>query len=449
MSITLAKRIRMAAVLAVAAVLGLAGVAAAGDWPMFRHDPAHTGNSGENVNPPRTLAWTYKVDGRIVPSPAIVKAVVYFGSQEQPMIVKSSDPKKPPTRQLVGAMHAVDLKTGRLLWKYMGPKEDPLGWVNSSPAVVNGIIYFTSYNGYLYALDTNGNLKWKFKSPTPDEKQRATEMSSPTVAGGTVFYGSAFPNKDVLAVDIASKKLKWRFPTGQMIYSSPAVVDGKLYIGSDDGKFYALDAATGKEKWSYSTTGGVFFHSPMVAGGLLICAAGDYDRSINALSLADGRLQWSFNSDTSNNYVSSPAIGSGIVYICTGHPEQKIYALDAKTGKEKWHAVLGFATSQMFSSSPAVAGDTVYVGSGPAKQGEPSGKIYGLDAATGKVKWEYTTDNAIVASPAVSNGMVVVGSLGGTLYAFQGTSGPAPKGSAPAPKSTAAGKPIKKPTARR
>ncbi len=59
---------------------------------------------------------------------------------------------------------------------------------------------------------------------------------------------------------------KWSYATSEAISSSPAVANGVVYVGSDDGKVYALDAATGAFDWSY-TTGEATSSSPAVANG--------------------------------------------------------------------------------------------------------------------------------------------------------------------------------------
>jgi outer membrane protein assembly factor BamB len=57
---------------------------------------------------------------------------------------------------------------------------------------------------------------------------------------------------------------KWVFPTGGDVSSSPAIdSDGTIYVGSDDGKLYAINPTNGTEKW-YFTTGGEIFSSPVI-----------------------------------------------------------------------------------------------------------------------------------------------------------------------------------------
>jgi len=84
-----------------------------------------------------------------------------------------------------------------------------------------------------------------------------------------------------------------------------------------------------------------------------------------------------------------------------------VHALDAKTGKQAWT----FTTRSRVESSPAAAGNKIYIGSN-------DGRFYVLDAPTGKKLWEYEAGSAISASPAISEGKVVVASQDGRVYCF-------------------------------
>ena len=83
-------------------------------------------------------------------------------------------------------------------------------------------------------------------------------------------------------------------------------------------------------------------------------------------------------------------------------------ALDARTGERRWTS----ATGAPIHSSPAVAGNTVYVGSGTT--------VYAFDTTTGDQVWRYPTAEPIESSPAVVNGAVFIGSRDGFLYAIGG-----------------------------
>jgi FOG: WD40-like repeat len=74
-------------------------------------------------------------------------------------------------------------------------------------------------------------------------------LSSPVVANGVVYFGSGDGNLYALESDTCD--LRWKFKTGDVVHASPALADGVLFFGSWDSYFYAVDAATGKEKWRF------------------------------------------------------------------------------------------------------------------------------------------------------------------------------------------------------
>jgi outer membrane protein assembly factor BamB len=228
-------------------------------------------------------------------------------------------------------------------------------------------------------------------------------VSSAAVAGDTVYYGSE--DRKVYALDAATGRLRWSYTTGGGVYAGPAVADGIVYIGSDDGNLYALSAATGHLRWSYDTRYAVE-STPAVADGTVYF--GSWDQKVFALSAATGRLRWSFSAQGA--VVSSPAVADGTVYV--GSFDDKLYALDAADGHLRW----SYTTGSPIFSSPAVAGGTVYIGS-------EDHKVYALDATSGRLRWSYTTADYVDSSPVVAGGVVYVGSDDGRVYALGATSG--------------------------
>src|SRR5947209_12231225 len=111
-------------------------------------------------------------------------------------------------------------------------------------------------------------VKWKFKT----ERVIEAWFSSPTVADGVVYVGS--DDGYLYAIDAQTGAQRWRFKTGDVVYSSPAVAAGTVYVGSHDGHLYAVDGATGTEKWSFKT-GYRVYSSPAVADGKVYFGSAD------------------------------------------------------------------------------------------------------------------------------------------------------------------------------
>jgi outer membrane protein assembly factor BamB/ABC-type transport system substrate-binding protein len=339
------------------------------DWPMFHHDLGHSGYSTSAGSTTNQTLWIYKTGGYVGSSPAVANGIVYVGSYDD-------------------NVYALNATTGALVWKYKTGS-----YVLSSPAVFNGIVYVGSYDDNVYALNaTTGALVWKYKTGS-------YVGCPPAVFNGIVYVGSYDDN--VYALNATTGALVWKYTTGSAVGSSPAVANGIVYVGSYDDNVYALNAATGALVWKYKT-GSYVESSPAVFNGVVY--VGSDDNSTYALNATNGMLAWTY--PTGGPVTSCPAIANGIVYV--GSLDDNVYALNAATGALVWKYKTG---NDVVSSSPAVASGAVYVGS-------CDGYVYALNAATGTLVWKYATGSLVLSSPAVANGIVYIGSYNGNVYAF-------------------------------
>jgi len=231
----------------------------------------------------------------------------------------------------------------------------------------------------------------------------AINTSSPAVVGGTAYIGSQ--DGKLYAVDIATGRQKWAFSAGGRIESSPAVAQGVVYFGAHNGKVYAVDSVRGDKLWEFAT-GDRVESSPAVIDGVVYI--GSDDRRLYALDAATGRQKWAFQAE--GRFFSSPAVVAGMVFV--GSDDSKLYALDVATGAKRWEFLTGWGVG----SSPTVARGTVYVGS-------LDNKVYALDAQTGAKRWEFATFGGVLSSPAVLGAAVYVGSLDHTVYALDAATG--------------------------
>jgi eukaryotic-like serine/threonine-protein kinase len=282
------------------------------------------------------------------------------------------------------------------------------------------------------AVTTLTGVKWKFKAD-------GRIYSSPAVSEGTVYVGAN--DGAMYAVDADSGKLRWKFQTEARIPGSPAVANGVVYFASYDGKFYAVDAATGRARWIFKTNGerrfaGTNLHGFVPAGDRMpdpydiylsspavwrnVVYFGSGDGNVYALDAETGRQKWRFK--TGDVVHASPAIANGVVYI--GSWDSFFYAIDAATGKERWRFKTGVDSvihnQQGIQSSAAVADGAVYFGC-------RDGHLYAVDALTGKKRWEFSTGGGWVnASPAVRGNRVYMATADGRwlreLDAATGTS---------------------------
>jgi hypothetical protein len=145
----------------------------------------------------------------------------------------------------------------------------------------------------------------------------------------------------------------WRYRTGARIRSSPAIVDDKVYIGSDDGNLYCINVSDGQLIWEYDTGDYPITSSPTVMYGNVYFGT-EWQR-VYCLDAVNGTLIWKYNTHGKVSW-SSPAVAENRVYIGTWNDDDLI-CLDALTGHLIWTY-----TTHGIESSPAFYQGKLYVG---------------------------------------------------------------------------------------
>jgi hypothetical protein len=119
----------------------------------------------------------------------------------------------------------------------------------------------------------------------------ALTQNPPSRAADAVMYrgNAAHTGEYDGAGGFAAQRERWRFKTGNLNRSTPAVAGGVVYVGSHTGNLYALDAATGALKWQ-AALGGEIASSPAVADGWFTSATTRVStRSTRQRASASGR----------------------------------------------------------------------------------------------------------------------------------------------------------------
>jgi outer membrane protein assembly factor BamB len=379
------------------------------DWTMFGYDVVHSRFSPETTITTANAAslvpkWSAVTGGAVDSSPSVVNGVLYVGSSDNKLYAFDA----------LGQKNCSGMPTRCApLWTGL-----TAGAVESSPAVVNGVVFVGSDDDKLYAFDANGD---KDCSGTP-------KTCAPL----------------------------WTGLTSGAVESSPAVVNDVVYVGADNwnvnssdpqNSLYAFDAngdnnCSGTPKtcaplWTGAVATGITKSSPAVSNGVVYVGAaaaenlgqfGGFVLGFLVAFDAGGNKNCSgtpktcaplwYTPGTSGPSDSSPAVANGMVYIGS-HFDQNLYVYDAKgtgcaTGPNLQSCSPQFVghTGGPIDSSPAVANGTAYVGS-------DDGKLY----AFGSRNWTAITGGSVSSSPAVANGVVYIGSTAGTLLAFNANTG--------------------------
>ena len=344
-------------------------------WSLFRGDPQLSGVAGKALDVPLAPRWTFQVGEGIESTAAIVDGTVYVGS-------------------LDGHLWALDLSTAEVRWKYEAGDE-----IKSSPLVHEGTVYFGDESGAFHAVEArSGKPRWVFQAG-------AGIISSANFARECVLFGSQ--DNFLYCVKPADGSLHWKVETGSYVYATPALttLSGRTVALSAgcDGLLRAVDVADGTEIKSIEM-GAYVGASPAVGDGRVY--VGTFESQFLALDLAEGVVAWRYeHPERKFPYYSSAAVTDKIVVV--GGRDKMVHALDPVTGSERW----SLAAGDRVDASPVISGNRVFVAT-------LGGDIYALDLATGEKAWEFATGSGLMASPAIAAGSLVIGTLDGLLYCF-------------------------------
>lgn len=214
------------------------------------------------------------------------------------------------------------------------------------------------------------------------------ELTLPVTAQGVQADGKSWSlsRGDSAQTGFSSAKIadklavKWRFKAEGPIKATPVIAEGRAFVGSMDGHFYAIDLKTGQKAWSFNTKDG-----PLPK-----------DARPNEKKFSDP-------------IEASACYAHGKVFV--GAQDGNVYAFDAAAGKMLW----SFETGDKVNAAPnwvkAPKGDAIWI-----LVGSNDNRFYALDAATGKKVWEYETGNIINGAPAVSRGIAIFGGCDGLIH---------------------------------
>ncbi|HVH16442.1 MAG TPA: PQQ-binding-like beta-propeller repeat protein [Candidatus Angelobacter sp.] len=293
-------------------------------------------------------------------------------------------------------------------------RSDPHSFLNTGP------VGSTDYPWTMFHYDAGRNGVTPASGPTSASLMWSYATggivyASPIVADGFVFI----PSYDgrLYALDEYTGSLIWSFATGSSIVATPAVGNGIVYLSSKDFTVYALDENSGSMLWRISNVAPVV-SSPVLADGKLFYGT-LYSPSAGraeflALNPQDGTVYWR---TTISDYIEgSAAVSNGRVFFGIGALSNAVVvALNETTGTSSW--TYGTMVPTTITTAPATAYGNVYIGL-------DSTKFLALNQATGALLWSFNTPSASNATtPAIYNGVVYFGTGRGIVYARNATTG--------------------------
>ncbi len=324
--------------------------------------------------------WTFRTGGSVKAQPVVYDGVVYISSFD-------------------GVLYAVDAATGKLRWR------TPIGGsLAAAPTVSDEWIVVGSTSGAVARLRrADGRLVWRTQLPPPVfATAGVSDGVVCTAAGDGAIYG----------LSLEDGRVMWSHPTEMFVQSRIASAQGLFLVGCWDNHLYALEARTGALRWKQKF-GRSFYYAPAIGspttdGGRVIVPSND--ATLHAVRVADGAILWQMNSERGNSFgYPSPLLLDGVVYCGALGGRGLLYAVHARTGDTLWTAELG---KTMYDTGVAAAQGYLFTAS-------VGGRVFWIEQATGKVAAQYQLpDGHIFCVPDTDGKRFFIGSLNGEVYAF-------------------------------
>ena len=219
--------------------------------------------------------------------------------------------------------------------------------------------------------------------------------------------------------DINNERSFWDRRVSALLSGGPAAGLNKVFIGSENGKVYALDAQTGELSWQASIKGEVINAPAIESGVVVVNSASGIMKAMNA---DNGEELWKIEQDVpalTLRGISAPVIASGGVLIGTGKGGVSVYLIDS--GQQGWSTDIGEATGSTelervidVDSAPIVFGDKVYAVSS-------RGNLAAIDLKSGRILWkrQYSSYRQI----SIYRNTIFLTNVSGHVYAIDRING--------------------------
>lgn len=235
-----------------------------------------------------------------------------------------------------GYFYAIDLKTVKEKWRHTRPDNST---VQTSAVVDDGLVYYSA-EGYLYALSAEtGELKWTYFTP-------ANHLSTLTVADGGVYFVVA---GHIICLDSKTGKLRWSLPIKDGLWTPLVIANGLIYFRSARGHIKTVDYKSGRlqpDPKDDPRTG-----TRLAIDGQTIYFGGWSRGSTYAIDAATRKEKWKFSTGVA---CRAPVVGGESLYLVC--QDGRLYAVDAKTGKRRWST----SAKKWPLSHPVIGEDAIY-----------------------------------------------------------------------------------------
>ncbi|WP_314250420.1 serine/threonine-protein kinase [Streptomyces kutzneri] len=368
----------------------------------------------------RWRPWRFRMSNEVWGTPTVAGNLLYVTSFEVHALDVASGRRQFKTRDVAWSMavadgrihasdgpslYALDAGDGSERWRLSTD-----AWVYALRAERGTVVTATRGGGVQGREASNGHKLWELTGAQSDFE---TPEAAPVLHDGTVYV---WQDARLRALDARTGRESWSYPIGDAascgnvpVRVTPAP-DGNVYVAAGT-RVISVDRASGRVRWHFEAPA-VFLAPPAFAPGAAITGGGvylvDYLGTVYALDAATGQDRWRIA--TEGRQSSDPVVvANGNVHLGAG---SALYTLDAVTGTPKWR----FAAGGEITGLPAVADGRVHFGSADHC-------LYTLDAAGGQLRWKLATGGEITGAPVAEAGVVYACSKDRCVYALDAAKG--------------------------
>ncbi|MFI1797807.1 PQQ-binding-like beta-propeller repeat protein [Streptomyces sp. NPDC020379] len=397
---------------------GMTGAASASVPPQSAAPAMDGGNAQPDQG--RWRPWRFRMSNDVWGTPTVAGELLYVTSFEVHALDVASGRRQFKTRDVAWAMavadgrihasdgptlYALDAADGAERWRLATD-----GWVYSLRADRGTIVTGTRGGGVQAWEAANGELLWEMSGLQTDFE---TPDCGPFAQDGTVYV---WADGRLRALEARTGAERWSYPVGDTASCGGVPVrllaapDGVVYVAAGT-RVLAIDVARGDVRWRFEAPA-VFLSPPAFAPGPAVTGGGvyiaDYLGTVYALDAATGRDRWRIATEPRQS-TEPVLVASGAVHLGSGGA---LYTLDAVTGTPRWR----FAAGGDVVGAPVVAEGRVHFGSADHC-------LYTVDAAGGQLRWKLATGGEITGSPVAMGGVVYACSKDRCVYALDAAKG--------------------------
>lgn len=317
-----------------------------------------------------------------------------------------------------GVFHSVDVGTGRARWTYRAIQDAPPGRAaefHGDPLVAGDLVLAASDDrnpggrGFIYAFDRlTGRVRWK--------REAIHGVMASLLRRGASVYALTLED-EILCLDLATGRVRWSRRSGAKIaetefagFMAAPVLDGdRIYFGGQDGVVYALNADDGSVVWTRNVGAPVATPLTQLDDGVYLATK---EHVLLRLDRRDGRI-------VSDTRVGTPVFGPPtptgdhvLVQVAEpqekGEPQLALRCYDRTLAHLRWKRPLpgGWSSSRPYLQPGRVLG------------GGERGDLVALRLTDGAPLWSDRL-NGVIRGIGQEGGRLYVGTLGGTLYAYE------------------------------